>query len=1396
MASTAIRYDIIARDHASRTFDRVGRSASTTDKMLAKLGRTAKIAGEALAVGLAVGLAESVKQATEFQSSMTKIATQAGGTAKDVKQLSDQVLKLGTHAQQDPKELADSLYHLKSVGMDNVSAMKALKEASDLAAVGGSSLEETTNALAGAWRTGIKGAGSFHEAVSTVNAIIGAGNMRMEQFTEAIGTGILPSAKTFGLSLKQVGAALALMTDEGVPAVDAATRLRMTFSLLGAPSGAAEKQLKKIGITGLDLAKAMRGKDGLIGAVQLLKTHLDKSGMSAEQQSQVLSRAFGGGRSSSAILTLVNNLDVLKKKQEQVNKTTGRFDGAVRMQRKTAEAQWKLLVSNLEVMSVRVGTKVLPPLTHFVEWLNTKAMPAAHDFGKVMGRVVPVGDIKRSIAQAKTLVGDFFTGLQGKAVVNVATPSVDKAPVMTMPKSASAQLGQQLHDAIAGGFKDIDWGNLGKVVGEGLGSAFQWIVKNGAKLTKQLGQALGGLDWVNVGKELGKVALPFAIGFINNLFEPMMHKDFWKKHWLDTILAALSVIPVGKLGGVIGKLGSKIPWGKLGEAFSKIPWSKLIPFGKKIAEAAGPIFLKINEFVGKIALKLIEAFARRFPRVAAWFVRELALLPTRLGVIAIEMGQKGAQMVARLGKGLLDHIPGASNRFIRAALKAFGRFSLYQTGLNLAQSLLSGAWSVLKGVGSWMKHHLVDPVVHWVKSGFGIASPSKVFTGIGRNLVAGLKSGILNAIAGVGKWLGSHVVSPITSRFSKASGWLQAAGGSLISGLVSGTWSWLGQKGHSFKSWATSIKGKIVGAIVDVFKIGSPSKVMMTYGGHIMSGLWHGMLQGKDTLHAVAKGLFKTPLEAAENMFKNGASIGGKWLAKVGGSLGLGDSSATTGAQQFAQLAMKSYGWGPAEWPALKALWNRESSWSYTATNPTSGAYGIPQALPASKMASAGKDWRTNPDTQIRWGLGYIKGRYGSPSAAWAHEGKFNWYAKGTDGAARGLAWVGEKGPELVSFKGGETVWNNADSMSLAQAHGIALPGYAKGTKSAKNATEVKSIANQLANGFLKQLATGTASAIASVLKSLTSKLLNAGYNHLAKSVLKAGGKLESLANKRASIQKRIAAANQYAADQSSNIRDFLSISGTSATSVGALISQMGSQQKTASSFVTLSKSLKARGASKALLQQLSDAGPGSQLATILGDKGVTTQDIAKLNKLTASGSKLATGFGKSMADLMYDTGKHAGEGFLAGLKATEKSLQKQINKLANDLVKAIKKALKIKSPSGVFRDEIGKQVVLGWVAGMDAHGHLVGASAQRLADTATGVSLRRRYVPTAAAPSRAGGDEVWERVATALERFEGTDVHVHFDDERLKDLIDIRVKPKIKASEDRQAFRAKVGRR
>jgi colicin import membrane protein len=97
-------------------------------------------------------------------------------------------------------------------------------------------------------------------------------------------------------------------------------------------------------------------------------------------------------------------------------------------------------------------------------------------------------------------------------------------------------------------------------------------------------------------------------------------------------------------------------------------------------------------------------------------------------------------------------------------------------------------------------------------------------------------------------------------------------------------------------------------------------------------------------------------------------------------------------AKAYAASILGNYGWSASEMTALNTLWEKESNWKTTATNASSGAYGIVQSLPASKMATAGADWQTNYQTQIKWGLNYIKERYGSPSAALGFHLANNWY--------------------------------------------------------------------------------------------------------------------------------------------------------------------------------------------------------------------------------------------------------------------------------------------------------------------------------------------------------------------------------------------------------------------
>ncbi|MEV4563604.1 transglycosylase SLT domain-containing protein [Nonomuraea sp. NPDC049419] len=116
-------------------------------------------------------------------------------------------------------------------------------------------------------------------------------------------------------------------------------------------------------------------------------------------------------------------------------------------------------------------------------------------------------------------------------------------------------------------------------------------------------------------------------------------------------------------------------------------------------------------------------------------------------------------------------------------------------------------------------------------------------------------------------------------------------------------------------------------------------------------------------------------------------------VAAGGASAAQAQSSQTSGRNKsIARTMVAKRGWDIGQYRCLVKLWTRESGWNHRAGNRSSGAYGIPQALPGHKMAASGRDWRTNPRTQIHWGLGYIKQRYKSPCRAWGHFQSHHWY--------------------------------------------------------------------------------------------------------------------------------------------------------------------------------------------------------------------------------------------------------------------------------------------------------------------------------------------------------------------------------------------------------------------
>ncbi len=170
-------------------------------------------------------------------------------------------------------------------------------------------------------------------------------------------------------------------------------------------------------------------------------------------------------------------------------------------------------------------------------------------------------------------------------------------------------------------------------------------------------------------------------------------------------------------------------------------------------------------------------------------------------------------------------------------------------------------------------------------------------------------------------------------------------------------------------------------------------------GSHTMAALEDereqliAMTTAARTLTVVAKPKLASPAEVAAVNPVTGAGTGASAGSAGGGIIYVTSTPPDPNtAQSIAYNLMASVGFSPTTYfGCLQDIWNRESGWRYDAEN-ASGAYGIPQALPGSKMVSAGADWQTNPTTQIEWGLGYIKTTYGNPCSAWAFEEANGYY--------------------------------------------------------------------------------------------------------------------------------------------------------------------------------------------------------------------------------------------------------------------------------------------------------------------------------------------------------------------------------------------------------------------
>lgn len=374
------------------------RTTAETDA-LAKVG---KVAFYTLAAAGAAWTYESIKWAQNYQTALVQLRTQAGLTATAMNAIGTAAMRNAASLGISPTAYVQAAYHPASTGFSTAQTISITNYGAKLAAIGGASVEDTTNALTGVTKAYGFGTGQTQHTAALLNAIVGAGNMHYGDLNAALASGIGTTAHTFGVSLFSAGGALARLTDLGTPAAQAGTRLRMALALLGGPSQESDKLLAaagldtsqrtaaqsamasalvQAGLTTTQLSGALRdnsGKGGIYNALELLHSHLQ--GLSPEAQSALLSRAFGGGRMGTSIMQLYGNLPALGAKSNQIqrNATDKKFMSDWAQTTQTLNFQLHRLGAELETLGTDFGKDVLPTVT--------KGISLFTDFLTVIGK--------------------------------------------------------------------------------------------------------------------------------------------------------------------------------------------------------------------------------------------------------------------------------------------------------------------------------------------------------------------------------------------------------------------------------------------------------------------------------------------------------------------------------------------------------------------------------------------------------------------------------------------------------------------------------------------------------------------------------------------------------------------------------------------------------------------------------------------------------------------------------------------------------------------------------------------------------------------------------------------------------------------------------------------------